>query len=85
MYQEEMHRIYVVSMDTRVSSILREVEEQRLSLRPGVSWDNFERSRHISPNDISDLALSKSEQLIQEGTSWYQQLTGEPLICFVRD
>ncbi|THU79644.1 hypothetical protein K435DRAFT_810547 [Dendrothele bispora CBS 962.96] len=68
MYQEELRRIYVATMDNGISSLLQ-----------GVNRDNFERGRQISPNNISDLAPSEAEQLIQEGTARYEEMTGEAL------
>ncbi|THU80059.1 hypothetical protein K435DRAFT_810193 [Dendrothele bispora CBS 962.96] len=79
MYQEEMRRIYVASMDHGVSSILREIKEQRESQQQQGSLEASEPSRHISPNYISDLAPSEAEQLLWEGTHRYQELTGEPV------
>ncbi|THU89300.1 hypothetical protein K435DRAFT_865436 [Dendrothele bispora CBS 962.96] len=79
MYQEEMCRIYVAAMDSAISSILREVEAQTLDRRSQANRDAFEPGRHISPNNISDLAPSETDQLVREGTDRYQQMTGESL------
>ncbi|THU91105.1 hypothetical protein K435DRAFT_801499 [Dendrothele bispora CBS 962.96] len=76
MYQEEMRRIYVATMDQGISSILWEIKEQRDSQQGG-SREAQESSRHVSPHHISDLAPSEEEQLLWEGTHRYQELTGE--------
>ncbi|THU79976.1 hypothetical protein K435DRAFT_874859 [Dendrothele bispora CBS 962.96] len=76
MYQEEMRRIYVATMDQGISSILRDIKEQRDSQRGG-NREVQEPSRHVSPHHISDLAPSEEEQLLWEGTHRYQELTGE--------
>ncbi|THU88517.1 hypothetical protein K435DRAFT_866234 [Dendrothele bispora CBS 962.96] len=86
MYQEEMRRIYAATMNSGIASILREVEEQTMNLRPEIarsrpdmSRDVFEPGRRISPNNISDLAPSEMDQLLRDGTDRYEQLTGESL------
>ncbi|THU87785.1 hypothetical protein K435DRAFT_866924 [Dendrothele bispora CBS 962.96] len=66
-------------MDSGIASILREVEDQRLTQRPGVNRDVFEQGRRISPTNISDIAPSETEQLVREGADRYQQITGGSL------